>query len=102
MTVEEANRKPVTDLGAPGLASPMARPAGLICFLSLIKPCVMQVAALQQGTTRETPAGERDERETKESAQKLPWKVRAPEIPTLTMLTEAIVSPTPLLLAPGC
>ncbi|XP_049688767.1 liprin-alpha-4 isoform X3 [Accipiter gentilis] len=33
-----------------------------------------QVAALQQGTTRETPAGERDERETKESAQKLPWK----------------------------
>ncbi|XP_029856368.1 liprin-alpha-4 isoform X4 [Aquila chrysaetos chrysaetos] len=33
-----------------------------------------QVAALQQGTTRETPAGERDEREPKESAQKLPWK----------------------------
>ncbi|XP_069628051.1 liprin-alpha-4 isoform X5 [Haliaeetus albicilla] len=33
-----------------------------------------QVTALQQGTTRETPAGERDERETKESAQKLPWK----------------------------
>ncbi|NXJ47086.1 LIPA4 protein, partial [Spizaetus tyrannus] len=33
-----------------------------------------QVVALQQGTTRETPAGERDEREPKESAQKLPWK----------------------------
>ncbi|XP_052671271.1 liprin-alpha-4 isoform X4 [Harpia harpyja] len=33
-----------------------------------------QVTALQQGTTRETPAGERDEREPKESAQKLPWK----------------------------
>ncbi|XP_074706705.1 liprin-alpha-4 isoform X4 [Strix aluco] len=33
-----------------------------------------QVAALQQGTTREAPAGERDEREPKEPAQKLPWK----------------------------
>ncbi|NWX03706.1 LIPA4 protein, partial [Caloenas nicobarica] len=33
-----------------------------------------QVAALQQGATREGPAGERDERETKEPAQKLPWK----------------------------
>ncbi|NXO59226.1 LIPA4 protein, partial [Aramus guarauna] len=33
-----------------------------------------QVAALQQGTPREAPAGERDEREPKEPAQKLPWK----------------------------
>ncbi|NXC70930.1 LIPA4 protein, partial [Anhinga anhinga] len=33
-----------------------------------------QVAALQQGTTREAPVGERDEREPKEPAQKLPWK----------------------------
>ncbi|XP_068275639.1 liprin-alpha-4 [Nyctibius grandis] len=33
-----------------------------------------QVAALQQGTTREAPAGERDEREPKEPAQKLSWK----------------------------
>ncbi|XP_040391644.1 liprin-alpha-4 isoform X4 [Cygnus olor] len=33
-----------------------------------------QVAALQQGATREAPAGERDEREPKEPAQKLPWK----------------------------
>ncbi|XP_059686979.1 liprin-alpha-4 [Gavia stellata] len=33
-----------------------------------------QVAVLQQGATREAPAGERDERETKEPAQKLPWK----------------------------
>ncbi|XP_009975565.1 PREDICTED: liprin-alpha-4-like, partial [Tauraco erythrolophus] len=33
-----------------------------------------QVAALQQGTAREVPAGERDEREPKEPAQKLPWK----------------------------
>ncbi|KAM9255354.1 liprin-alpha-4 isoform 1-T1 [Cariama cristata] len=33
-----------------------------------------QVATLQQGTARETPAGERDEREPKEPAQKLPWK----------------------------
>ncbi|XP_052558493.1 liprin-alpha-4 isoform X4 [Tympanuchus pallidicinctus] len=33
-----------------------------------------QVAALQQGATREAPATERDEREPKESAQKLPWK----------------------------
>ncbi|XP_054659449.1 liprin-alpha-4 isoform X2 [Grus americana] len=33
-----------------------------------------QVAALQQGAPREAPAGERDEREPKEPAQKLPWK----------------------------
>ncbi|NXW90931.1 LIPA4 protein, partial [Alopecoenas beccarii] len=33
-----------------------------------------QVAALQQGAAREGPAGERDEREPKEPAQKLPWK----------------------------
>uniref|UniRef100_A0A8C4VA74 PTPRF interacting protein alpha 4 n=1 Tax=Falco tinnunculus TaxID=100819 RepID=A0A8C4VA74_FALTI len=33
-----------------------------------------QVAALQQGASREAPAGERDEREPKEPAQKLPWK----------------------------
>ncbi|XP_015154286.1 liprin-alpha-4 isoform X1 [Gallus gallus] len=33
-----------------------------------------QVAALQQGATREAPASERDEREPKEAAQKLPWK----------------------------
>ncbi|NWU95533.1 LIPA4 protein, partial [Upupa epops] len=33
-----------------------------------------QVAALQQGAGREAPAGERDEREPKEPAQKLPWK----------------------------
>ncbi|XP_075298849.1 liprin-alpha-4 isoform X2 [Opisthocomus hoazin] len=33
-----------------------------------------QVAALQQGAVREAPAGERDEREPKEPAQKLPWK----------------------------
>ncbi|NXW61895.1 LIPA4 protein, partial [Eurystomus gularis] len=33
-----------------------------------------QVAALQQGAAREVPAGERDEREPKEPAQKLPWK----------------------------
>ncbi|KAM6398994.1 liprin-alpha-4 isoform 2-T2 [Rhynochetos jubatus] len=33
-----------------------------------------QVAALQQGTAREAPAGERDEREPKEPVQKLPWK----------------------------
>ncbi|POI28489.1 hypothetical protein CIB84_007761, partial [Bambusicola thoracicus] len=33
-----------------------------------------QVAALQQGATREAPASERDEREPKEPAQKLPWK----------------------------
>lgn len=62
----------------------------------------MQVAALQQGTAREAPVGERDEREPKEPAQKLPWKVRAPETPALTMLTEAVISPTPLSLAPGC
>jgi len=39
----------------------------------------VQVAALQQGATREAPASEKDEREPKEAAQKLPWKVRAPE-----------------------
>ncbi|NWS76445.1 LIPA4 protein, partial [Crotophaga sulcirostris] len=33
-----------------------------------------QVAALQQGAAREAPAGDRDERELKEPAQKLPWK----------------------------
>ncbi|XP_075631757.1 liprin-alpha-4 isoform X4 [Balearica regulorum gibbericeps] len=33
-----------------------------------------QVAALQQGAPREAPAGERDEREPKEPAQKHPWK----------------------------
>ncbi|NXF45922.1 LIPA4 protein, partial [Oceanites oceanicus] len=33
-----------------------------------------QVAALQQGAAREAPVGERDEREPKEPAQKLPWK----------------------------
>ncbi|XP_072211953.1 liprin-alpha-4 isoform X3 [Excalfactoria chinensis] len=33
-----------------------------------------QVAALQQGASREAPASERDEREPKEPAQKLPWK----------------------------
>ncbi|XP_058279438.1 liprin-alpha-4 isoform X8 [Hirundo rustica] len=33
-----------------------------------------QVAALQQGSTREPAAGERDEREPKEPAPKLPWK----------------------------
>ncbi|XP_066192062.1 liprin-alpha-4 [Sylvia atricapilla] len=33
-----------------------------------------QVAALQQGSTREAAAGERDEREPKEPAPKLPWK----------------------------
>ncbi|XP_061298774.1 liprin-alpha-4 isoform X3 [Pezoporus flaviventris] len=33
-----------------------------------------QVAALQQGAVREAPLGERDEREPKEPAQKLPWK----------------------------
>ncbi|NWW80515.1 LIPA4 protein, partial [Climacteris rufus] len=33
-----------------------------------------QVAALQQGSTREPAAGERDEREPKEAAPKLPWK----------------------------
>ncbi|NXK67792.1 LIPA4 protein, partial [Sylvietta virens] len=33
-----------------------------------------QVAALQQGSTREPVAGERDEREPKEPAPKLPWK----------------------------
>ncbi|KAM6311169.1 liprin-alpha-4 isoform 1-T1 [Podargus strigoides] len=33
-----------------------------------------QVAALQQGATREAPVGERDEREPKEPVQKLPWK----------------------------
>ncbi|XP_053943309.1 liprin-alpha-4 isoform X3 [Cuculus canorus] len=33
-----------------------------------------QVASLQQGAVREAPAGERDEREPKEPAQKLPWK----------------------------
>ncbi|KAM6108188.1 liprin-alpha-4 isoform 2-T2 [Pterocles gutturalis] len=33
-----------------------------------------QVRALQQGAAREAPAGERDEREPKEPAQKLPWK----------------------------
>ncbi|XP_042743109.1 liprin-alpha-4 isoform X1 [Lagopus leucura] len=33
-----------------------------------------QVAALQQGATREAPATERDEREPKEPAQKIPWK----------------------------
>ncbi|XP_064894692.1 liprin-alpha-4 isoform X9 [Columba livia] len=33
-----------------------------------------QVAALQQGAAREGPAAERDEREPKEPAQKLPWK----------------------------
>lgn len=62
----------------------------------------MQVAALQQGTTREAPAGERDEREPKEPAQKLPWKVRAPKMPALTTLTKAVVSLTPLLQALGC
>uniref|UniRef100_G1MTK3 SAM domain-containing protein n=1 Tax=Meleagris gallopavo TaxID=9103 RepID=G1MTK3_MELGA len=35
---------------------------------------VREVAALQQGATREAPATERDEREPKEPAQKLPWK----------------------------
>lgn len=62
----------------------------------------MQVAALQQGAVREAPLGERDEREPKEPAQKLPWKVRALEPPALTALTEAIVSPNPSWLAPGC
>ncbi|XP_068774249.1 liprin-alpha-4 isoform X5 [Struthio camelus] len=33
-----------------------------------------QVATLQQGSVREAPAGERDEREPKEPAQKLSWK----------------------------
>ncbi|NXA76130.1 LIPA4 protein, partial [Thryothorus ludovicianus] len=33
-----------------------------------------QVAALQQGSTREPTVGERDEREPKEPAPKLPWK----------------------------
>ncbi|XP_068027298.1 LOW QUALITY PROTEIN: liprin-alpha-2-like, partial [Melanerpes formicivorus] len=33
-----------------------------------------QVAVLQQGAAREVPAGDRDEREPKEAAQKLPWK----------------------------
>ncbi|XP_038018408.1 liprin-alpha-4 isoform X6 [Motacilla alba alba] len=33
-----------------------------------------QVAALQQGSAREPAAGERDEREPKEPAPKLPWK----------------------------
>ncbi|XP_067166630.1 liprin-alpha-4 isoform X2 [Apteryx mantelli] len=33
-----------------------------------------QVATLQQGPVREVPVGERDEREPKEPAQKLPWK----------------------------
>ncbi|XP_053820009.1 liprin-alpha-4 isoform X2 [Vidua macroura] len=33
-----------------------------------------QVAALQQGSSREPAAGERDEREPKEPAPKLPWK----------------------------
>ncbi|NXI34687.1 LIPA4 protein, partial [Galbula dea] len=33
-----------------------------------------QVATLQQGSSREAPVGERDEREPKEPAQKLPWK----------------------------
>ncbi|NXR44710.1 LIPA4 protein, partial [Hippolais icterina] len=33
-----------------------------------------QVAALQQGSTREPVAGERDDREPKEPAPKLPWK----------------------------
>ncbi|NWR08514.1 LIPA4 protein, partial [Paradoxornis webbianus] len=33
-----------------------------------------QVAALQQGSAREPVAGERDEREPKEPASKLPWK----------------------------
>ncbi|NWV33970.1 LIPA4 protein, partial [Grantiella picta] len=33
-----------------------------------------QVAALQQGSSREPVAGERDEREPKEQAPKLPWK----------------------------
>ncbi|NXY22546.1 LIPA4 protein, partial [Atrichornis clamosus] len=33
-----------------------------------------QVAALQQGSAREPPAGEREEREPKEAAPKLPWK----------------------------
>ncbi|NXA92242.1 LIPA4 protein, partial [Melanocharis versteri] len=33
-----------------------------------------QVAALQQGSTREPAAGERNEREPKEPAPKLPWK----------------------------
>ncbi|XP_062450747.1 liprin-alpha-4 [Rhea pennata] len=33
-----------------------------------------QVATLQQGPVREAPAGERDEREPKEPAPKLPWK----------------------------
>ncbi|RLV95307.1 hypothetical protein DV515_00012883 [Chloebia gouldiae] len=33
-----------------------------------------QVAALQQGSSREPAAGERDEREPKEAALKLPWK----------------------------
>ncbi|NXS68162.1 LIPA4 protein, partial [Pandion haliaetus] len=33
-----------------------------------------QVAALQQSTTQDASAGERDEREPKEPAQKLPWK----------------------------
>lgn len=61
----------------------------------------MQVAALQQGTTREAPAGERDEREPKEPAQKLPWKVRALEMPAVPMLTKAMVSLTPLLQALG-
>lgn len=61
----------------------------------------VQVAALQQGATREAPAGERDEREPKEPAQKLPWKVRAPETPALTTLTKAVVSLTPLLQALG-
>uniref|UniRef100_A0A8C2T933 PTPRF interacting protein alpha 4 n=1 Tax=Coturnix japonica TaxID=93934 RepID=A0A8C2T933_COTJA len=47
-----------------------------------------QVAALQQGATREAPASERDEREPKEPAQKLPWKVRAGRVVELQELLE--------------
>lgn len=62
----------------------------------------MQVAALQQGSAREPAAGEREEREPKEAAAKLPWKVRAQQSPALTLLSEAVISPTSLGLAPGC
>uniref|UniRef100_A0A8B9S9E3 PTPRF interacting protein alpha 4 n=1 Tax=Apteryx owenii TaxID=8824 RepID=A0A8B9S9E3_APTOW len=47
-----------------------------------------QVATLQQGPVREVPVGERDEREPKEPAQKLPWKVRAGRVVELQELLE--------------
>lgn len=69
----------------------------------------MQVAALQQGSSREPVPGERDEREPKEPAPKLPWKVGALETPgnpwktpALALLNEAVISPTFPLLPPGC